>query len=239
MNKIIIVLPTLNEFKNIQKLFFKIKLLKYKFIYLIIDHGSTDGTQELINKLKKKYPKEIYIIQKTKREGIGKAHKDGLKWAYKKKYNCVITMDTDFAHNPKFIKKLIFKSKTSDLVVGSRYLKKNSAPNWSIFRIFLSKGAHFMSKLLFDINYDTTNSFRLYNLKKINKNFLNKCKSNDYDFFFTSIVLLYYRKYKISEIPMTIKGRSEGSSKMYIQHIIKSVLNMFLLFIKLKFRIIK
>ena len=34
-------------------------------------------------------------------------------------------MDTDLAHHPKYIKNLIYKSNNSDLVVGSRYLKKN------------------------------------------------------------------------------------------------------------------
>ena len=239
MSKILIVLPTLNEANNIKKLFNEIKKLKINFNYLFIDHGSIDGTKEIIKKLKKRFPKNIHIIQKKIREGIGKAHKDGLIWAYKNRYEFVITMDTDFAHHPKYIKNLIKKGIKNDFVVGSRYLKKNSAPNWSLFRIFLSKGAHLMSKLLFNIEYDTTNSFRFYNLRKINKSFLNICRSNDYDFFFTSITILNNRKYNIAQIPMTIIGRSEGNSKMNFKHIFKSMLNMFILYIQIKFKIIE
>ena len=57
-------------------------------------------------------------------------------------------MDTDFAHEPKYIPNLLKKMKSSDLVLGSRYLKKNSTPNWPKFRVFLSTGAHIVCKIL-------------------------------------------------------------------------------------------
>ena len=239
MNKIVIILPTLNEVKNIEKLFFLLKKIKVKLNFLFIDHGSIDGTREIINKIKKKNKKKVFIIQKNTREGIGKAHKDGLTWAYNKRYDYAVTMDTDFAQHPKYINNLLKKIKNSDMVVGSRYLKKNSVPDWSLFRIILSQGAHFMSFILFDMKFDTTNSFRCYNLLTINKNFINYCKSNDYDFFFTSLAILNLKKYRISQIPMSIKGRVEGNSKMLFKHMIKSVFNMFLLFLKIRLGLIK
>ena len=96
-----------------------------------------------------------------------------------------------------------------------------------------------MSFILFDMKFDTTNSFRCYNLLTINKNFINYCKSNDYDFFFTSLAILNLKKYRISQIPMSIKGRVEGNSKMLFKHMIKSVFNMFLLFLKIRLGFIK
>ena len=239
MKKIIVILPTFNESKNIEKLFFLIKKEKLKLSFLFIDHGSNDGTAMIIKNIKKKFSKNVFLIQKKTREGIGKAHKDGLLWSYNKNYDLAITMDTDLAHHPKYIKNLIYKSNNSDLVVGSRYLKKKSMTNWSLFRIFLSNSAHFMSFILFNVSHDTTNSFRCYNLKKIDKFFISLCKSNSYDFFFTSLILLNLKKYKITDISMQIKGREEGSSKMLIKHMVKSVFNMFLLFFKIKFNLIK
>tara|TARA_B100001057_G_scaffold40734_1_gene36559 strand:- start:1981 stop:2700 length:720 start_codon:yes stop_codon:yes gene_type:complete len=239
MKKTLIILPTLNEARNIQKLYILINNLKLNLTYLFIDHGSSDGTQEIIKRIKKQNPNKNFIIQKKIREGIGKAHKDGLNWAYKKKYKLAITMDTDFAHHPRYILNLLNKVKNSDLIVGSRYLKKNSAPDWSLFRKFLSNGAHLATFILFGINFDTTNSFRCYNLSNINPSFLKKCTSNDYDFFFTSIAILNLRDYKISQIPMKIKSRVEGNSKMFLIHMLKSIINMFILFFKIKFRIIK
>lgn len=85
MKKTLIILPTLNEARNIQKLYILINNLKLDLTYLFIDHGSSDGTQEIIKRFKKQNPNKNFIIQKKIREGIGKAHKDGLNWAYKKK----------------------------------------------------------------------------------------------------------------------------------------------------------
>ena len=43
----------------------------------------------------------------------------------------------------------------------------------------------------------------------------------------------------ISQIPMVIKNRTEGVSKMLVQHMIKSVFNMFFLFLKVKLGLFK
>ena len=234
--KILILLPTLNEVHHISELYKKIIKLKRNFDFLFIDDGSNDGTWEKIKEIKKNNKKSVFVIRRQNREGLGKAHKDGLFWAYKKKYTYLVTMDTDFAHDPKYIPKLLKKISKVDLVVGSRYLRKKSTPNWSLYRILLSKGAYFTSYLLFNDAYDSTNAFRCYNLKKIKKSFISFCKSNDYDFFFTSLTILNLQKYKISQLPMIIKGRTAGNSKMLIKHMCKSIYMMFSLFFKIKFK---
>ena len=186
-------------------------------------------------KIRENNKKKVYTIRRKKRVGLGKAHKDGLHWAYKKKYIYLITMDSDFAHDPKYIPQLLKRIGKSDLVIGSRHLKKNSTPNWAWFRLFLNKGAYFVSNLLFNHKLDSTNAFRCYNLKKIDKKFISHCKSNDYDFFFTSLTILNLKKYKILQLPMIIRGRTAGNSKMQIKHMFKSIYMMFCLFYKIKF----
>ena len=233
--KTLILLPTLNEVHHILGLYKEILSLKLNLNFLFIDDGSTDGTWEIIKKIKKSNKKRVFTIRRKNRKGIGKAHKDGLLWAYKKKYNYLITMDSDFAHEPQYIRRLIKNRTKNDLVIGSRYLKKDSTPNWPIFRKFLSQGAHFTSFILFNHKFDSTNAFRCYNLKKINKNFILFCKSNDYDFFFTSLAILNLKKYKIFEFPMIIKARVKGNSKFYFKYICKSIFMMFNLFFKINF----
>ena len=190
---------------------------------------------ENYKKIKKNNKNKVFTIKRKNRLGIGKAHKDGFIWAYKKKYLYLVTMDADFAHDPKYIPQLIKKMRSVDIVVGSRFLKKKSTPNWQWFRIVLTKGAHLMSYLLFHHTLDSTNAFRCYNLKKISKKFLTYCKSNDYDFFFTSLTILNLQKYKISQLPIIMKGRAAGKSKMKIKHMLKSIYMMFSLFFKTKF----
>ena len=50
MNNIIIIIPTLNEKKNIKFLFDKLITTNIRFDLLFIDDNSSDGTQELIKK---------------------------------------------------------------------------------------------------------------------------------------------------------------------------------------------
>ena len=236
---ILVLLPTLNEVHHILKLYKKILKYNSNADILFIDDGSTDGSWEIIMKIKNNKKNKVFVIRRNQRKGLGKAHKDGLRWAYKKNYSYLITMDTDFAHDPKYIPLLIKNIITNDLVIGSRHLKKQSTPNWNPFRLFLNKAAYLVSYILFNHNFDSTNAFRCYNLKKIKKNFILQCKSNDYDFFFTSITILNFYKYKISQIPMVITGRTAGSSKMRFKHMIKSVYMMISLFFKIKFSLLK
>ena len=56
-NKILIVIPTLNEFGNIQKIYKKIQSLNKKINILFIDDNSIDGSKEIIINLKKKIKK--------------------------------------------------------------------------------------------------------------------------------------------------------------------------------------
>ena len=68
--KICVIIPTLNEEKNINKIFFKIKKTKIKLDVLFVDDNSTDKSQELITKLSKRYKNVNYIFRKNK-TGIG------------------------------------------------------------------------------------------------------------------------------------------------------------------------
>ena len=160
------------------------------------------------------------------RMGIGKAHLDGIYWAYKNNFDYAITMDSDLAHDPSYIK-FFFRKNNFHVCIGSRYLKKNSTPGWPLSRVLLSHAAHFVSKILFKINFDTTNGFRCYNLRKINISFFKKIKSLDYDYFQTSVVRMKKLDFIIKEFPMKIYGRVEGNSKMLLKHVFKSVFNMF------------
>ena len=81
--RILVIIPVLNEVKNINPIVKKLKK-NNKFDVLFIDDNSTDGTVQNILKEKKKC-KRIFLIRRPKKLGIGSAHKDGLKWGYKKK----------------------------------------------------------------------------------------------------------------------------------------------------------
>lgn len=236
MSKILTILPTLNEEKNIKILFNRINKTKINTDIIYIDDNSKDRTIKVIKFLIfKNKKKKIFLISNKKRLGIGRAHKDALLFAYRNKYRYVFTLDSDLAHNPKYFFKLLSLIKVNDLVIGSRFIEKNLTMELSIIRNFLSQSAHFMTKFLFKHSYDATNSFRCYDLKKIDKKFIYFCKSDHYDFFFSSLAYLNSKNYKIAEFPMVINKRNFGNSKMNLFHIFNSLVMIFVIFFKIKF----
>jgi len=53
--KICVIIPTLNEEKNIEKIFSKVKKTNIKLDILFVDDNSNDESQKLIIKLSNKY----------------------------------------------------------------------------------------------------------------------------------------------------------------------------------------
>lgn len=222
----LLIIPTLNERKNVTLLFKKIKKIDSKINILFVDDNSTDGTREEILHLKKKN-KSIFYIFRPKKLGIGSAHKDGLKFAYKKKYKIILTMDADGTHNPKYIKKLLKYSLNYDLISTNRFEQKNSLIEWPIQRRFLTRVRYYLINILLNISYDSSGAYRCYNTKNIKLNDILIAKNDGYSFFWESLYLLNKKKYSIKEIPIHLPYRKVGSSKMTIKDIVGSLLYLF------------
>ena len=76
--KVCEIIPTLNEEKNIEKIFIKIKKTKIKSNILFVDDNSDDGSKKEILDLRKKDKKVNYIFRKNK-IGISLTHKNTIK----------------------------------------------------------------------------------------------------------------------------------------------------------------
>lgn len=228
----LLIIPTLNERKNILNLFNKLKKLRYKINILFVDDNSIDGTREEILKISKKHKNVSYIFR-PKKMGIGSAHKVALKYAYKKKYNTILTMDADGTHDPKYIKYLLKFSQKFHLISTNRFINKNSLIEWPIQRRFLTKARYYLINILLDMSYDSSGAFRCYNAKKIKLKDILEAKNNGYSFFWESLYLLNKKKYTIKEIPIFLPYRKVGSSKMTFRDIFGSLLYLFKYFFKI------
>ena len=218
MKKILIIIPTLNEKGNISIILKKIKRYNSKVSILFVDDNSNDGTLNEIKSYQKKN-KRIYLLLRKKKRGVGSAHKDGLKWGYKKNFDYICTLDCDGTHDPKDISKMLKLIKKCDLVNTNRFLNKNALANWKLDRIVLTKLRYFLVKIFLKTNLDSSGGFRLYDRSKINLKDILLAKDNHYNFFWESLFLLE-KKYSIKEIPIILPKRSLGKSKMKIKDIL-------------------
>lgn len=117
-NKFSIILPVLNEEKNIEKLIFLIsKYLKgYIFEIIFIDDNSSDKTREVIQKY---ISKKIKYILRTSNHDLTLSCFLGIQ---KSKYKNIIIMDSDLQHDPKYLPKIVnlYFLKKLDFVVAVR-----------------------------------------------------------------------------------------------------------------------
>jgi len=212
-DKVLIFIPTYNEAENVERIFQQIQLLHLNVDILFLDDNSPDGTGRIIDKIVAEN-KNASVIHRAGRLGIGSAHKVGIGRAYESGYQTLITMDCDFTHSPEYIYDFLKNKGKTDLVVGSRYLKKDSLATWNLFRKSLTHLGHFLTVNLLDMPYDASGAFRLYNLKSIDKNIFSLIRSNSYSFFFESLFILNLNQRRIVEIPIELPSRTYGTSKM-------------------------
>jgi len=231
MNKnVLLVIPTLNEFGNIQKIYKKIKKNNSGIKILFIDDNSEDGSQETIIGLKKKN-KNINYFFRPKKLGIGSAHKYGIAFAKKKNFKYVCTMDCDGTHDPKHINRMIKLIRNNDLVITNRFLNNNSLKDWDIKRKIITKLRFYLVWLLLGSKLDGSGGFRMYDLSKIKIEDILDSKDDNYNFFWQSAYLLEKKGYKIAEIPINLPNRVIGSSKMTLKDLISGFLNLFKFFL--------
>ena len=228
--RILIIIPTLNEEKNIEFIIKKIIFLYKEIKILVVDDNSKDETINILKKLNKK---QVSYVVRKKKLGLGSAHKYGILHSYKKSFDYCITIDADGTHDPSRIKLMInyLNKNKYDIVNTSRFILKSSLKDWPLYRTLLTIFRFILVKLILKTNFDSSGGFRAYNLRKINKNFLKFSNNNNYFFLIESLFHLEKLGYKIIDIPIKLKFRAAGQSKMKISHIIESFLSL----IKLRF----
>ena len=236
MKRILVCIPTYNESENIEILSKKIINLKKRVDLLIVDDNSPDGTSEIVKNLKLEY-KNIFLIKRKEKKGIGSAIREGFDFALKRNYRAVITLDSDFSHDPKKIPLFINKLKENDFVIGSRYIKGGSS-NYKGIRNFLSIYANKLCILFLKMPFNEfTTSYRIYSYKCLKELSKLKLSTEDYSSQIEFFFYIYYSGLKCCEIPIHCKDRLQGDSKIPKLQIIYGALKLMELFLKKIFSI--
>ena len=221
-NKILVFVPTFNERENAPKLCEEILALPENLDILFIDDSSPDGTGELLDTIALENPR-VHVVHRGGKFGIGSAHYEGIQWGYEKGYSKLITMDCDFTHPPSYIPEIIKMGLESDIVVGSRFLQKDSLNEWNLFRKSLTILGHCLTSTMLKMKYDATGGFRFYNLTKIPRQTFDLVQSRGYSFLFESLFILNVNQASISELPINLPARTYGHSKMDYSEVKKSL----------------
>ena len=216
MSKLIII-PTYNEKENIEKIILKVFSLDIDFDILIVDDGSPDGTADIVKKIQKSYSKNLHIVERTGKLGLGTAYIYGFKWALKNNYDYIFEMDADFSHDPEDLIRL-YKAcheEKGDVAIGSRYIKGVNIVNWPMSRLFMSFFASKYVKIITGMPIqDSTAGFKCYKRSVLEKINLEKIQFVGYAFQIEMKFTAWKYGFNVVEVPVIFTDRQEGASKM-------------------------
>ena len=216
MSKLIII-PTYNEKENIEKIILKVFSLDIDFDILIVDDGSPDGTADIVKKIQKSYSKNLHIVERTGKLGLGTAYIYGFKWALKNNYDYIFEMDADFSHDPDDLIRL-FKAcheEKGDVAIGSRYIKGVNIVNWPMSRLLMSFFASKYVKIITGMPIqDSTAGFKCYKRSVLEKINLEKIQFVGYAFQIEMKFTAWKYGFNVVEVPVIFTDRQEGASKM-------------------------
>lgn len=227
--KTLIFIPTYNERENVGPMCEQILALGLDADLMFMDDGSPDGTGAALDELAAKH-RRVLVAHRTAKLGIGTAHQAGINYAYDNGYERLVTLDCDFTHSPALIPTFMERGETSDVVVGTRFARSGSLPGWTLVRRSLTALGHFMTETLLGMTQDATGAFRVYDLRRIPRELFGLVESKGYSFFFESLFILNKNGFSIAEIPITLAARTQGSSKMGVGDVRRSVERLFTVF---------
>ena len=233
MEKINLIIPCFNEENNIGNLLHEIENLhNSRFHSIIINDCSTDHTSFIARK-----DINTEVIDLPINLGVGGAVQTGFILTQKEDAEFAIKLDGDGQHNPEYIEKLIkpLTENQADIVIGSRFLEKNSGYKSTMLRRLGIKILQITCKILTGLTItDPTSGFRAYNKKSIDfmaENYPNFDYPEPEE-----IILASKNKLRILEIPIIMRPRMFGESNITnlgsLYYMIKVILTM--IFIKLR-----
>ena len=212
--KTLIISPTYNERKNIQRLVEQVFNLNSDYHLLVIDDNSPDGTAKKVEELQILFP-NLHLEKRPGKAGLGTAYLFGFHWALDNDFDAFVQIDADLSHNSKDIPRLVSNLEEYDLVIGSRYVEGISVVNWPIRRLILSYGANMYSRLItgMPIN-DGTGGFKAWRSSLMEKIDLSKVRSQGYSFQIEMNFRAWRLGATIKEESIIFIDRTIGESKM-------------------------
>ena len=226
---IMVLIPAYNEEKNISSVIQETKLHLPEAHIVVINDGSTDRTQKILEKTK-----DITVLNHPFNVGIGGAISTGFHFFLRNNFDYLIRIDGDGQHVPSQapdVLKPILENK-ADAVIGSRFLEKKGYQS-----SFTRKGG---IKLLYALSAfilkkkitDNTSGFKAYNRKAV------ELVVEDYPADYPEpieVYLIMKKGLQIIEVPVTMRERQSGITSIGIldtyYYLIKVLLTIFIHFL--------
>jgi dolichol-phosphate mannosyltransferase len=138
-NRFALVVPTLNEAGNVDKVLSGItaalSATRYEYEIVVVDDGSTDGTVEQVRDWTKRDAR-IRLISRAGERGLAGAVLFG--WS-QSRANLLGVIDADLQHPPELLPELLEAAERADIAIASRYAQNHGTKGWNPLRAAVSR----------------------------------------------------------------------------------------------------
>ena len=212
---VLVVLPTYNESENIERVVRRIRRALAAATVLVVDDGSPDGTADMAEQLGKELG-NVEVLRRHEKSGLGSAYRAGFRWGLERGFDVCVEMDADLQHEPEALPDLVAPiSRGHGVVIGSRYVKGGSIPDWSWHRRLLSRWGNIYASIVLGLGVtDSTAGFRAYSASVLESIDLDRIRAEGYGF---QIEMTYRARQggaSVVEVPIRFLERMDGESKM-------------------------
>ncbi len=227
--KVIQLIPTYNEAGNLPVL---VKAVFSQEIpnlnILVLDDNSPDGTGEVAERLSAEYKGRMSVLHRQKKEGLGKAYIQGMRYALDHGADAIGTMDADLSHPPERLPAMVEALQDADLVIGSRYVPGGGLDEeWPFWRKALSGFGNFYARMILGLPIrDATGGYRLWRRSALEAIPFEESRSNGYVFQVEMAYLAKLAGLTFTEVPIYFAERTYGESKMSLRIQIEAALRV-------------
>lgn len=209
--KIAVIVPAYNEEKSIAAVVSEINSVaansQLQLHPVVVNDCSKDATSEIISKL------NCVALNLPVNLGIGGAVQTGFKYAFENGYDFAVQVDGDGQHPATEIPKLVNAALThnADVVIGSRFIEKEGFQSSAMRRFGINYFKR-LNKMLVGVTVnDSTSGFRLINRKVlalVSEHYPDEYPEPE------AIIIYSLSKFKIAEVPVTMRERQGGVSSI-------------------------
>jgi len=196
--RLLVVIPALNEAGRVGKVIAGAREHGGADV-VVIDDGSTDDTAAVAAL------HGATVLRAPLWQGAWGAIQTGIRYAMRKGYSAVVTMDADGQHEPEYLPELLAAAKDADVVIAACPSRGSRLRHvaWRYFRL--------LTGLSLD---DLTSGFRYYNARSCRLLAMEEATLLDYQDIGV-LLLLRRANLRIAEIAVAMNPRREGVSRVF------------------------
>ena len=201
-----VVMPVFNEAATIEEIIPRVLAVPIRIQLIVVDDGSTDGTREMLNRLREEHG--FTLLLQPRNQGKGAALRRGFAEV---RGDIVVIQDADLEYSPEEFPMLIelICDGRADVVYGSRFLGRH--------RVFLF--SHYLGNrlltLVTNVLYNTMLSDMETCYKVMRTEVLRSMTlhSNGFGIEPELTAKIFKRGYRVYEVPITYDGRGYDEGK--------------------------